>query len=147
MRGNLCSLQSGLNMLVYLGLMSQENMQIEGFWYYLFSGVFEAAPIHYAAAQIFGPPLFAPRLVRLCLLDSHGLRAGSRSKCRKSPAEKKLGTLRYVRDVLRSRFALVSALFLMKFLNLERIMLWLKFLIGRHLFLMMPAASRSRFYF
>lgn len=32
--------------------MSQENMQIEGFWYYLFSGVFEAATIHYAVAKI-----------------------------------------------------------------------------------------------
>lgn len=48
----------GLYMLVYLGLMSQENMQIEGFWYYLFSGVFEAATIHYAVAKIFGPLLF-----------------------------------------------------------------------------------------
>lgn len=26
----------GLYMLVYLGLMSQENMQIEGFWYFCF---------------------------------------------------------------------------------------------------------------
>ena len=32
----------GLYMLVYLGILSGENMQIEGFWYYLFLGVFEA---------------------------------------------------------------------------------------------------------
>lgn len=38
----------GLYMLVYLGLICNENMQIEGFWYYLFTGVFEAATIHYA---------------------------------------------------------------------------------------------------
>ena len=31
----------GLYMLVYLGLICNENMQIEGFWYYLFTGVFE----------------------------------------------------------------------------------------------------------
>ena len=37
----------GLYMLVYLGLICNENMQIEGFWYYLFTGVFEAATIHY----------------------------------------------------------------------------------------------------
>lgn len=43
----------GLYMLVYLGLISGENMQIEGFWYYLFTGVFEAATIHYAVAKIF----------------------------------------------------------------------------------------------
>ena len=33
-------------------------MQIEGFLYYLFTGVFEAATIHYAIAKIFGPLLF-----------------------------------------------------------------------------------------
>ena len=48
----------GLYMLIYLGLICQENMQIEGFWYYLFTGVFEAATIHYAVAKIFGPLLF-----------------------------------------------------------------------------------------
>ena len=36
----------GSYMLVYLGLICGENMQIEGFWYYLFTGVFEAATIH-----------------------------------------------------------------------------------------------------
>ena len=45
----------GLYMLVYLGLIDRENMQIEGFWYYLFTGVFEAATIHYVVAKIFGP--------------------------------------------------------------------------------------------
>ena len=33
----------GSYMLLYLGVISHENMQIEGFWYYLFLGVFEAA--------------------------------------------------------------------------------------------------------
>ena len=35
-----------------LGLICNENMQIEGFWYYLFTGVFEAATIHYAVALL-----------------------------------------------------------------------------------------------
>ena len=48
----------GSYMLLYLGVISHENMQIEGFWYYLFLGVFEAATIHYAVAKIFGPLLF-----------------------------------------------------------------------------------------
>ena len=43
----------GLYMLVYLGLIEHENMQIEGFWYYLFSGTFVAATIHYVVAKIF----------------------------------------------------------------------------------------------
>ncbi len=48
----------GLYMLLYLGVLCGENMQIEGFWYYLFTGVFEAATIHYAVAKIAGPLLF-----------------------------------------------------------------------------------------
>ncbi len=48
----------GLYMLVYLGIIRRENMQIEGFWYYLFIGSFEAAVIHYAVAKIFGPLIF-----------------------------------------------------------------------------------------
>lgn len=48
----------GCYMLVYLGLLCRENMQIEGFWYYLFLGVFEAATIHYAVAKICGPLIF-----------------------------------------------------------------------------------------
>ena len=48
----------GLYMLVGLGLIGGENMQIEGFWFYLFSGAFQAAVIHYAVAKIFGPLLF-----------------------------------------------------------------------------------------
>ena len=48
----------GLYMLVYLGFISNENMQIEGFWYYLFLGIFEAATIHYAVAKILGPLFF-----------------------------------------------------------------------------------------
>ena len=43
----------GMYMLLYLGVICNENMQIEGFWYYLFTGVFEAATIHYAVAKIF----------------------------------------------------------------------------------------------
>ena len=48
----------GLYMLVYLGIICRENMQIEGFWYYLFLGVFEAAVIHYLVAKIAGPLVF-----------------------------------------------------------------------------------------
>lgn len=48
----------GLYMLVYLGIISNENMQIEGFWYYLFLGVFQAAVIHYVVAKLLGPLIF-----------------------------------------------------------------------------------------
>ncbi|MDE6949509.1 MAG: 4Fe-4S binding protein [Lachnospiraceae bacterium] len=55
---NLVQLAVGLYMLVYLGFLCRENMQIEGFWYYLFLGTFEAATIHYVVAKILGPLLF-----------------------------------------------------------------------------------------
>lgn len=48
----------GSYMLVFLGLVCHENMQIEGFWYYLLSGFVGAGTLHYAIAKIFGPLLF-----------------------------------------------------------------------------------------
>jgi polyferredoxin len=48
----------GLYMFGYLGIVSNENMQIEGFWVLLFNGVFYAAVLHYAIAKIIGPLLF-----------------------------------------------------------------------------------------
>ena len=48
----------GLYMFVYLGVISKENMQIEGFWVLLFNGVFFAAVLHYFIAKIIGPLLF-----------------------------------------------------------------------------------------
>ena len=48
----------GLYMFAYLGLFSNENMQIEGFWLLLFNGVFYASVLHYLIAKIFGPLLF-----------------------------------------------------------------------------------------
>lgn len=48
----------GLYLLVGVGLLGHENLQIEGFWYFLFLGVFSGATIHYAIAKILGPFVF-----------------------------------------------------------------------------------------
>lgn len=48
----------GLYMLVYLGFIDGENMQIEGFWCYLAKGIFAGATIHYLVAKVIGPALF-----------------------------------------------------------------------------------------
>ena len=48
----------GLYMLVFLGLISGENMQIEGFFLYLFIGVFAGAAIHYLVAKVGGVLIF-----------------------------------------------------------------------------------------
>ena len=115
----------GLYMLVYLGLICRENMQIEGFWYYLFTGVFEAATIHYAVAKIFGPLVFGRGWCGYAcwtamVLDFLPF---------KTPASprKNLGWIRYV--TFASSFLFVSALFFAKVINLERIM-FLTFIIG-----------------
>ena len=120
----------GSYMLIYLGVISRENMQIEGFWYYLFLGVFEAATIHYAVAKY---------LARCCSgEDWCGYACWTAMvldflpyKQPQKPRKEKLGVLRYVMFVLS--LALVSGLFLMKVAHLEQIMFWL-FLAGNALY-------------
>ncbi len=45
-------------MLIFLGLVESENMQLEGFFFYLLSGFFAGSVIHYLVGKIFGPFLF-----------------------------------------------------------------------------------------
>ena len=116
----------GSYMLLYLGIISCENMQIEGFWYYLFLGVFEAATIHYAVAKIFGPLLFGRGWCGYACWTAMVLDFLP-YKQPKKPRKEKLGVLRYVMFVLS--LAVVLSLFLMKIANLERIMFWI-FLVG-----------------
>ena len=115
----------GLYMLVYLGFINRENMQIEGFWYYLFTGVFEAATIHYAVAKIFGPLIFGRGFCGYACWTAMVLDFLP-YKTRELP-RKNFGWIRYLTFTLALLF--VSALFLMKLGNLERIMFW-AFLIG-----------------
>lgn len=115
----------GLYMLLYLGLICRENMQIEGFWYYLFTGVFEAATIHYAVAKIFGPLLFGRGWCGYACWTAMVLDFLPY----KVPQGKKLGIgwLRYIS--FAASFVFVAALFLSHTGNLERIM-FIAFIIG-----------------
>lgn len=115
----------GLYMLVYLGLICGENMQIEGFWYYLFTGVFEAATIHYAVAKIFGPLLFGRGWCGYACWTAMVLDFLP-YKTSETP-RKKIGWIRYLTFAFSLLF--VSALFLAHVGNLEKIMFW-AFLIG-----------------
>ena len=119
----------GSYMLIYLGIISRENMQIEGFWYYLFTGVFEAATIHYAVAKIFGPLIFGRGWCGYAcwtamILDFLPYKVPEAPR-------KKLGWIRYV--TFAASLIFVSALFLAKAGNIERIMFW-AFLIGNVLY-------------
>ena len=110
----------GLYMLVYLGFINRENMQIDGFWYYLFTGVFEAATIHYAVAKIFGPLIFGRGFCGYAcwtamVLDFLPYKTRALSR-------KNIGWIRYLTFALS--FLFVSTLFLLKVGSLERIMFW-----------------------
>ena len=116
-------------MLIYLGLICRENMQIEGFWYYLFTGVFEAATIHYAVAKIFGPLLFGRGWCGYACWTAMVLDFLP-YKTPQSP-RKKLGFIRYI--TFAASFIFVAALFLAHVGNIEKIMFW-AFIIGNILY-------------
>lgn len=48
----------GAYMLVFLGLIQRENMQLEGFFFYVLSGFFAGSVIHYLVAKVVGPIIF-----------------------------------------------------------------------------------------
>lgn len=119
----------GLYMLVYLGLICNENMQIEGFWYYLFTGVFEAATIHYAVAKIFGVVIFGRGWCGYAcwtamIFDFLPYKIPSQPR-------KRIGWIRYI--TFTGSFIFVAALFLAHVDNMERIMFW-AFIVGNLLY-------------
>ena len=116
----IAQLMVGLYMLVYLGLISHENMQIEGFWYYLFLGSFEAATIHYAVAKIFGPLLFGRGWCGYAcwtamVLDFLPYPVPQEPR-------KKIGWIRYL--TFAASLIFVAALFVAQVANIEDIMFW-----------------------
>ena len=120
----------GSYMLIYLGLISGENMQLEGFWYYLFTGVFEAATIHYAVAKIFGPLIFGRGWCGYACWTAMVLDFLP-YKTPRNGRIKNLEKIRYFTFILSLVF--VSSLFLLGVGNLERIMFW-SFLVGNILY-------------
>ena len=122
---NVVQFAVGLYMLIYLGVISRENMQIEGFWYYLFLGVFEAAVIHYLVAKIIGPILFGRGWCGYAcwtgmILDLLPYKAPNSNR-------KRIGWIRYITFLLSISF--VASLFIFKVNNIENIMFW-SFIIG-----------------
>ncbi|CDC80533.1 putative uncharacterized protein [Clostridium sp. CAG:465] len=122
---NVVQFAVGLYMLIYLGIISNENMQIEGFWYYLFLGVFEAAVIHYLVAKIIGPIIFGRGWCGYAcwtgmILDLLPYKVPKEKR-------KKLGFIRYITFSLS--FIFVAILFIFKFDNLSNIIFW-AFIIG-----------------
>ena len=126
---NLVQFAVGSYMLVYLGIMSNENMQIEGFWYYLFLGVFEAAVIHYLVAKICGPLFFGRGWCGYACWTAMVLDLLPYKVPKNERAN--IGFIRYI--VFTVSLIFVGALFLLKVENLEKIML-VSFIAGNVLY-------------
>ncbi|MEI7883814.1 MAG: 4Fe-4S binding protein [Clostridia bacterium] len=116
----------GIYMLLYLGVMLKENMQLEGFFYYLFLGVFQAAVIHYFVAKIAGPLLFGRGWCGYACWTAMVLDFLP-YKIPQKPRIEKLGILRYLLFFIS--FLLVGGLFIFYNKNLENIMFML-FIVG-----------------
>lgn len=126
---NVVQFAVGLYMLIYLGIICRENMQIEGFWYYLFLGVFEAAFIHYLVAKICGPIFFGRGWCGYAcwtgmILDLLPYKVPQTER-------KKIGYIRYITFGVSLIF--VSLLFIFKVNDIEYIM-FLSFIIGNVLY-------------
>jgi len=122
---NFVQIGVGLYMLIYLGIICRENMQIEGFWYYLFLGVFEAATIHYFVAKIAGPLFFGRGWCGYAcwtgmILDLLPYKTPKGER-------KSFGWIRYIIFIISLTF--VASLFIFKVGNLETIMFY-SFIVG-----------------
>ncbi|URZ01686.1 hypothetical protein CLAUR_016810 [Clostridium felsineum] len=116
----------GLYMLIYLGIILGENMQIEGFFYYLFLGVFQAAYIHYLVAKIAGPLIFGRGWCGYACWTAMILDLLPY----KTPQKPRIEKLRFVRYIVFiGSFFLVAALFIFHVSNLGKIMN-LMFIVG-----------------
>ena len=119
----------GSYMLVYLGILSHENMQIEGFWYYLFLGTLEAAVIHYLVAKILGPLLFGRGWCGYAcwsamIFDLLPYKTPQKPR-------KNLGFLRYI--TFSASIIFVALLFYFNAANIALIM-WYAFIVGNILY-------------
>lgn len=130
----------GMYMLLYLGVICNENMQIEGFWYYLFTGVFEVATIHYAVAKIFGPLFFGRGWCGYACWTAMVLDFLPYSVPKET--RKNIGWIRYI--AFAASLAFVSALFLAHVGNIEKIMFW-AFIIGNILYYVVGIALAFAF--
>ena len=121
----------GLYMFVYLGIICRENMQIEGFWYYLFSGTFQAAVIHYLVAKIGGPLLFGRGWCGYACWTAMILDFLPYKIPKSHERKNKFAIVRYVLFIIA--LTVVASLFYFKVLNIEMTM-FILFIVGNILY-------------
>ena len=117
----------GLYMLVFLGFISRENMQLSGFFYYLFMGTFQAAVIHYFVAKLAGPFIFGRGFCGYACWTAMILDLLPFKKPKSHERIRKLGVLRFI--VFAGTLIFVAALFFFKVPNLDNVLFFV-FIIG-----------------
>jgi polyferredoxin len=120
----------GLYMFGFLGILCRENMQMEGFWYYLFLGVFEGATIHYFVAKIGGPLIFGRGWCGYACWTAMVLDLLPYKKP-ENTRKNKLSYIRYI--VFICSISFVGILFLLKVKNMDEIM-FISFIVGNLLY-------------
>lgn len=127
---NVVQFAVGAYMLVFLHFIDEfENMQIEGFWYYLFLGVFQAAVIHYLVAKIAGPLFFGRGWCGYACWTAMVLDLLP-YKTPQNP-RKKIKFIPYL--LFAISLAFVGGLFLLKVVNIATIM-FVSFIVGNVLY-------------
>ena len=117
----------GIYMLVVLGVIAGENIQLSGFFYFLFLGVFQAAVLHYTVAKIGGPLIFGRAWCGYAcwtamVLDFLPFKIPASHERRS-----RFGMLRYILFLVT--FLFVVLLFIIRPTGLERIM-YISFIVG-----------------
>ena len=90
---------------IFFGILEPENMQFEGFWFFLFAGIWGAAVLHYLIAKILGPFLFNRGWCGWACWTAAVL---DYLPWKKSPGRiKKLGAVRYIYFILSSLMVII----------------------------------------
>jgi polyferredoxin len=138
---NIAEIGVGLYMFVFLGVIAGENMQLEGFFYFLFLGVFQAAVIHYVVAKIVGPFIFGRGWCGYACWTAAVLDLLP-YKVPKAQRVKRYEYIRYIVFILS--FSFVGALFIFKVEQLSAIMYW-SFIIGNIIYYVLGVILAYKF--
>jgi len=96
----LTQLLIGVYMLAFLGLIKFENMQVEGFFFYLLAGFIAGSVLHYIIAKIVGPFIFNHAWCGWCCWTAMILDFLPYKRNKKGRLSTKWGNLRYIHFAL-----------------------------------------------
>ncbi|KZX11577.1 4Fe-4S binding protein [Methanobrevibacter filiformis] len=125
---NIVQIAVGSYLLIYVGLILNNNILISGFFYYLLIGVFQAAVIHFLIAKILGPLIFGRGWCGYACWTAMILDILPYKTPKTHIRRKNLGYLRYALFILIVTSVLIL-LYYLKTPNLDNLM-FLLFIVG-----------------